>query len=64
MKAVRARYDGRQVVIEGDLGGLTPGDVLVIFDTSSHQAPDWITVQEEVLSRVWDNDEDAVYDSL
>ena len=64
MKAVKAKFDGEAVVIEGDLEGLRPGEVIVIFATSVNQVPDWMKAQEESLSRVWDNDEDEVYDSL
>ncbi|MCP4038627.1 MAG: hypothetical protein GY733_16930 [bacterium] len=64
MKAVRARFDGEKVILEEELRGLTPGEVIVIFVTGPNQAPDWLKAQEEALARVWDNEEDAVYDEL
>lgn len=64
MKAVKAKYDGTKVILEGDLEGLSPGEVIVIFATGLNQVPDWMKAQEEALSRVWDNDEDAAYDEL
>ena len=64
MKAIRAKYDGKRVIIEEELDGLTPCEVIVIFATGPNQVPDWMKAQEQALARVWDNDEDAEYDAL
>ncbi len=65
VKAIRAHFDGKNVVVPPSLKGLPAGEVLVIFDDSSN-GPDaaWLRVQETAFARVWDNDEDAAYDDL
>ena len=62
MKAVKAKFDGKHIILSEDVAGERPGDVIVIFATSPQQVPDWLKAQEEALGRVWDNEEDAVYD--
>jgi hypothetical protein len=66
MRAIKAHFDGKHIVVPADLQGLPPGDVIVVFDETG-EAPsrqDWLRAQEETLAKVWNNDEDAVYDDL
>jgi hypothetical protein len=44
-----------------------PGEVLVIIQEGQPDADDtvsWLKAQETPFAKVWENDEDAVYDSL
>jgi hypothetical protein len=65
MKAIKAHFDGKNVVVPPDAEGLPPGEVLLIFNDSS-ESPDlaWLRAQEPAFAKVWDNDEDAAYDEL
>ena len=67
MIAIKAHFDGEKVVLPDDVRGVPPGDVILVFETEVEPALDtsaWMKAQEEAFSRVWDNDQDAVYDSL
>lgn len=67
MLAIKARYDGRKVVLPKRTRRPPPGDVIVVFtNMGDAEAFDrhWLRAQERAFARVWDNDEDAVYDSL
>ncbi|MBI4702281.1 MAG: toxin-antitoxin system, antitoxin component, Xre family protein [Deltaproteobacteria bacterium] len=67
MRAVKARFDGKRILLPEDLRNLPPGEVIVVF-TSLVPADDdrreWSAAQEAAFTRVWDNPEDAVYDAL
>jgi hypothetical protein len=65
--AIRAHFDGDKVVLPAKFRGGAPREVLVIFeDAKTHDSEDcdWLNAQEAAFALVWDNDEDAVYDSL
>ena len=68
MIAIKAHFDGENVVFRKDeLKGVSPGEVILIFKSEHTQAADktaWMRAQEPVFATAWDNDEDAVYDSM
>ena len=67
MLAIKAHFDGKSIVVPEELRGTPPREVLVIFEGSSTAEEEdqlWLKAQESAFAKVWDNDEDAVYDSL
>lgn len=47
--------------------GATPGDVVVLFgalDPDQQEGLLWMKLQEEAFAKVWNNDEDAIYDKM
>jgi hypothetical protein len=60
MKVVKGYYDGKNIVVSGDLGE-KPGEVIVVFGDGNE---DFTNLSEEAFAKVWDNAEDAVYDEL
>ena len=66
MFVVKAQFDGARIILPKNLPDARPGEVIVIFDDAAKSAEReaWMKAQEVAFARVWDNDEDAVYDSL
>lgn len=67
MVAIKTHFDGKTIKVPKELRQVPPGEVLVIIQQASQTADDassWLKAQETAFARVWDNDEDAVYDSL
>ncbi len=67
MKAIKARYDGHVVVPEEpiDLPVNTLVRVLVPDSEDSVEVTkDFTNLSEASFNRIWDNDDDAVYDKL
>ncbi len=67
MLAIKAEYDGKNVILSNNVTNMKPGPVIVVFEEKySNNDPqnDWVKLQEEKFAEVWDNDEDAVYDKL
>ena len=67
MVAIRAHFDGEKIVIPKKFQGSPPRDVLVIIEDSfplKEEKKAWLKAQETSFQKVWDNEEDAVYDSL
>lgn len=67
MYAIKGRFDGEKVVVPDVAGRLPPGDVIVVFADAAEQTIErdaWLKAQEAALAKVWNNDEDAVYDNL
>jgi hypothetical protein len=66
MVAIKASFDGEKIVLPDVLRGLPPQEVIVVYQAVNQGADDqgWLKAQEESFAKVWDNDEDAVYDSL
>ena len=67
MRAVKARFDGKRIILPSDISGVPPGDVIVVFhdaESADRETHAWMKAQEASFAKVWDNDEDAVYDSL
>jgi hypothetical protein len=67
MQAVKARFDGQQIMLPPEVPWGTPADVIVVFpdelQNGAEQAA-WMKAQEDTFGKVWDNEEDSVYDSL
>ena len=67
MQAIKAHFDGKTIKVPKELRKAPPGDVLLIIPERSRQPDDsvsWLKAQETAFAKVWDNDEDAVYDQL
>ena len=67
MLALRARFDGKKVVLPKGRVRARPGSVIVIFEQAAGEDREkraWAKAQEKVFAKVWDNDEDSVYDAL
>ena len=67
MRAIKSHFDGKTIKVPKDLRKASPGEVLVIIQEGKPDADDpllWLKAQETAFAKVWENDEDAVYDSL
>ncbi|HEV3143410.1 MAG TPA: hypothetical protein VGZ47_05930 [Gemmataceae bacterium] len=68
MRALKARFDGKEIKIPKELQSAPPGEVIVIVEgperEHNKEASSWLKAQERAFAEVWDNDEDAVYDAL
>lgn len=67
MLAIKARYDGRRIVLPSRRPKVRPGAVLVLFSAPGGKDAErraWLKAQERSFAKIWDNDEDAVYDRL
>ncbi len=66
MVVVRAKFDGTKVIIPDSAQGLPAGDVLLIFEEGKRasESGEWMVASEPALRKVWDNEEDAVYDKM
>jgi len=66
MVAVKARFDGKKIVVPEEMRGAPPGEVIVIFPevAEANESWAWMKGQEQAFAEAWDNDEDAVYDRL
>ena len=67
MLAIKAHFDGEKVVVPEEVRGTPPTDVIVIFEDAPDKATEqqlWLKAQEAAFTKVWDNKEDAVYDSM
>jgi TusA-related sulfurtransferase len=67
MQAIKAHFDGKTIQIPNALRKVPPGEILLIVEEKQQDRDDhaaWLKAQEDAFAKVWDNDEDAVYDSL
>jgi TusA-related sulfurtransferase len=67
MVAIKGHFDGKKVTLPKDMKGVPPGEVIVIFTElgpAEREKQAWMKAQELALAKVWDNPEDAIYDSL
>lgn len=66
MVAIKAQFDGEKILLPEDLRGRPPQEVIVVFsaDETAQDDQTWLKAQEATFAKVWDNDEDAVYDEL
>lgn len=66
MVAIKAHFDGEKIVLPEDLRGLPPQEVILIYaaDDSAAESLAWLKAQEASFAKVWENEEDAVYDQL
>ncbi len=62
MKTIKAHFDGKRVILPDDIGETEPGEIILVFGALGELA--WIQAQGQSLAKVWDNEEDGVYDSL
>ena len=67
MLALKARFDGRKIVLPKGQVKARPGMVIVIFDQAGDAGKgkrSWLKLQEAAFAKAWSNAEDAVYDSM
>lgn len=65
MVAIKTHFDGKKIVVPKELRGAPPSEIILIVDKpAENSAQDWMKVQESVFAKVWDNEEDAIYDDL
>ncbi len=67
MRAIKARFDGRKIILPDDARDEPPGEVIVVFREGKSVVGEealWLAAQEQAFAKAWENDDDAVYDSL
>lgn len=67
MRVIKAQFDGKTIKLPKQLKQVAPGEVLVIFDSvpsDNGKRLSWLKAQEAAFAKVWDNDEDSIYDTL
>jgi hypothetical protein len=67
MVAIKARFDGKNIILPKEYRKGLPREVLVVFEGAAPEAEEsrlWLKAQEQAFAKAWDNDEDAIYDSL
>ena len=67
MVAIKAHFDGKKVILPEEFRTGPPREVLVVFEEPAPEAAEqrlWLKAQESAFAKVWDNDEDSIYDSL
>lgn len=67
MMVIKAHFDGKRITLPAGIHRAPAGGVLVIFDGLFLKQMDelgWLSVQQATFAKAWDNDEDAIYDSL
>jgi len=67
VRAIKTHFDGKTIQVPKELRKVPPGEVLLIVQEKQREASDdslWLKAQETAFAKAWDNDEDAVYDSL
>jgi len=64
--AIKARFDGRRVILPAEAHGVPPGDVIVVFEQGqpASDTDAWMKASEPAFAQAWDNEDDAVYDAL
>jgi hypothetical protein len=60
MKTIKAYFDGEKIILPEDFDG-KPGEVLIVLDNDTAGIS---ALSEAVFAEIWDNPEDAEYDSL
>ena len=67
MLAIKAKYDGTKILLPRS-EKFPVGQVIVVFDEGVEDRDGerraWIHAQEESFAKVWNNDDDAIYDTL
>jgi len=76
MLAMKAQFDGKRVLLPS-VPSIHKCPVIIIFEDENSESQSfstnavhdaerdaWMLAQESALSKVWLNDEDAVYDNL
>jgi hypothetical protein len=66
MLAMKGKFDGKQVILP-ETPALPECRVIVVFESDGDFAPDrsaWMRAQQETLASIWENEEDAIYDTV
>lgn len=66
MLAIKATFDGKKIVLPRSIKG-PPSPVIVVFEMREAETEDrraWLKAQESAFTKAWDNEEDAIYDTL
>jgi hypothetical protein len=67
MLAIKAQCDGTKIVLPRT-EKFPVGQVIVVFDEGvgdrNEERRAWLQAQEKSFAKVWDNEDDAVYDTL
>ena len=66
MLAIKAKCDGRKIILPKSRRHPPPGEVIVVFTKTEENAEQnaWLKAQEAAFAQAWDNDGDAIYDDL
>ena len=66
MLAIKAKFDGKKIILPKQAKALDAGEVVVIFEAPKTDPvrSAWNKAQESALAQAWENEEDAVYDEL
>jgi hypothetical protein len=68
MQAIKAKFDGRRVVLPPHFKHKKPGNVVVVFEDAgpgtNGDTEFWLQMQEQTLKKIWENPEDDIYDEL
>ncbi len=64
MKAIKARFDGKQVILPAELKNLPPSEIILVYPNEESPTRAWAKVSESAFAKAWDNDTDAVYDAI
>ncbi len=64
--AVKAIFDGKQILLPEGLETALPGEVIVIFGNvgAGAERAAWQAAQQAAFAKAWDNAEDEIYDRL
>lgn len=66
MIAVKAKFDGKHVILPEGFDAPDVGDVIVLFDADDWRADDpaYLKLAEETLAKVWNNPDDEIFNSM
>lgn len=65
MQAIRAQFDGKQIIVPEELRGLPPSEVIIVVENGEPSRNDIpLKQQEESFAKIWNNTSDEVYDKL
>jgi len=64
--AVKAKFDGKQIILPEDFERPEAGDVVVLFDADDWRTDDpaYLKAAEEALAKVWDNSDDDIFNTM
>ena len=66
MLAIKAQFDGKKIILPRRLK-IPPSAVIVVFEDFEEEGGEshvWLKAQEATFAKVWENKDDAVYDTL
>ncbi len=66
MIAVKAKFDGKHVVLPEGMEPLPAGEVFVLFELDDWQSedPGYLASLEQTLAKAWDNPDDDVFNDM